>query len=374
MDTKNWKEFRVGDLFTPYLGGNPSSSKISDFGKYAIITASSDNNGISGYTDCYQEGLVFSNIITLGNRGSYNAFYHPYDVYLGNNVLALEEKFEMTENQKLFITTLINKFHYDGYTNYPTKANIVEEILLLPTKDDKPDFEYMEEYIEEIKLKYVDRLEKDNNENIDKVLRVTGLSYADLNKDLTVKPADRYEEFRVGDLFETSNKNKTKVLTGAYLSKDILNNNLGDIPRITVTSYNNGVSGYYKENINDFNYRVYENFISVSFLGDCFYQKDKASLDMKVHCLKLRDYEITSAIGLYIATILKKAIQMYSYGSQLSSEKLADVSILLPTIDKGTPDFDYMEKAIYIYTAKKIKLEKLFNEKKIKLVRRLINE
>lgn len=115
MDTKNWKEFRVGDLFTPYLGGNPSSSKISDFGKYAIITASSDNNGISGYTDCYQEGLVFSNIITLGNRGSYNAFYHPYDVYLGNNVLALEEKFEMTENQKLFITTLINKFHYDGY-------------------------------------------------------------------------------------------------------------------------------------------------------------------------------------------------------------------------------------------------------------------
>lgn len=372
MDIKNWKEFKVGDLFTPYLGGNPSSLKISDFGKYAIITASSDNNGISGYTDCYQEGLVFSNIITLGNRGSYNAFYHPYDVYLGNNVLALEEKFEMTENQKLFITTLINKFHYDGYTNYPTKTNIVEEILLLPTKNDKPDFDYMEEYIEEIKLKYVDKLEKDNNENIDKALKVTGLSYADLNKDLTVKSADRYEEFRVGDLFKTSNKNQTKVLTGAYLSKDILNKNLGGIPRVTVTSYNNGISGYYKENINNPNYRIYKNFISVSFLGDCFYQKNKTSLDMKVHCLKLRNYKMNHLIGLYIATVLKKVIQRYSYGSQLSSEKLADILISLPAIDENTPDFDYMEKAIYIYTIKKIKLEKLFNEKKIKLVRSII--
>ena len=365
INTTNWKEFKVGDLFNPYLGGNPAKNQITNSGKYAVISASSDNNGILGYTDCYQEGLVFSNIITLGNRGSYNAFYHPYKIYLGNNVLALKEKVEMTENQKLFITTLINKFHYDGYTNYPTKTNIVEQLLLLPAKDGKPDFDYMEEYIEEIKLKYVDKLEKDNNEHIDKALKITGLTYNDLNKDLIVKPANRYEEFRVGDLFETSNKSKTKVLTGAYLSKDILNENLGDIPRITVTSYNNGISGYYKENIDDPNYRIYENFISVSFLGDCFYQQNKASLDMKVHCLKLRDHEMNTSIGLYITTVLKKMIQMYSYGSQLSSEKLAEVLITLPAKSEGTPDFDYMEKSIYIYILqRKLSLKNYLMKKK----------
>ena len=366
MDTKNWKEFRVGDLFTPYLGGNPSSSKISDFGKYAIITASSDNNGISGYTDYYQEGLVFSNIITLGNRGSYNAFYHPYDVYLGNNVLALEEKVEMTKNQKLFITTLINKFHYDGYTNYPTKANIVEEILLLPAKDDKPDFEYMEEYIEEIKLKYVDRLEKDNNENIDKALRVTGLSYADLNKDLTVKPADRYEEFRVGDLFDK------RTIKGVPKSDENLNfNNNG------YHIFGQNIQYQYPQKILlDKKYlQILDKPIiaytsstaQIGFINENFYRTgDNGAFQG----LFLKNNNVNINIILYLLTVLKK--QFIGYGYDTPMGDIINLELLLPAIDENTPDFDYMEKAIYIYIAKKIKLEKLFNEKKIKLVRSII--
>lgn len=367
MDTKNLKEFRVGDLFTPYLGGNPSSSKISDFGKYAIITASSDNNGILGYTDYYQEGLVFSNIITLGNRGSYNAFYHPYKIYLGNNVLALEEKVEMTKNQKLFITTLINKFHYDGYTNYPTKTNIVEEILLLPAKDDKPDFEYMEEYIEEIKLKYVDRLEKDNNENIDKALKVTGLSYADLNKDLTVKPADRYEEFRVGDLFDSV---KIKGINNDSLNKDFNN---GIYNYITRTSFNFGISDVTGK-IDNIDVQR-SNVFSLGLLNmDFFFQSKPWYAGQFVRAI-VPKFEMNNNLAIYFQTVFNKRKHVYTQVLVRNFDKtfLNDI-IVLPAIDKDTPNFDYMEKAIYIYIAKKIKLEKLFNEKKIKLVRRLINE
>ena len=361
INTTNWKEFRVGDLFTPYLGGNPSNSKISDFGKYAIITASSDNNGILGYTDYYQEGLVFSNIITLGNRGSYNAFYHPYDVYLGNNVLALEEKVEMTKNQKLFITTLINKFHYDGYTNYPTKTNIVEEILLLPTKNDQPDFDYMESYIEEIKLKYINTLEKDNNEHIDKALKITGLSYQDLNKDLTVKPADRYEEFRVGNLFEIRPTKNHKLV----------NNDLYDInginPVIANSGLNNGITGYTNLSCTERG-----NIITFSDTTDhnsIFYQPYDFvgySHIQGLYPINHKD-KWKSATLLYFMTVFKKMAASYSfsYGNKFTRYKAMNFKLLLPAIDENTPDFDYMEKAIYIYILqKRLNLKNYLTKKK----------
>lgn len=85
-----------------------------------------------------------------------------------------------------------------------------------------------------------------------------------------------WHEFEVGELFET--ENEKRVPTGSYVKKDILYANPGKIPRITVKGTNNGVDEYYGENIKDLNYRIYENFISVTFLGDCFYQKIKLVL------------------------------------------------------------------------------------------------
>ena len=99
-----------------------------------------------------------------------------------------------------------------------------------------------------------------------------------------------WQKFRISELFITEpSKNKLQVPTGASIArKDLVD---GDIPRITVTNFNNGIVGYYK-NIDSDNYRVFENFISVSFLGTIFYHPYKASLDMKVHCLKLKNKDL----------------------------------------------------------------------------------
>ena len=75
--------------------------------------------------------------------------------------------------------------------------------------------------------------------------------------------------------------------TGSYIEKKKLF--AGSIPRITVSGINNGIVGYYAEDIDNKDYRIYENFICVSFLGTVFYQNGKASLDMKVHCLKPKE-------------------------------------------------------------------------------------
>ena len=74
-----------------------------------------------------------------------------------------------------------------------------------------------------------------------------------------------FREFKVGDLFETkSYRGGSQVLTGGNVPAHLLQ--AGDTPRISVSSKNNGIIGYYQD-VEMASYRVFENAISVSFLG-----------------------------------------------------------------------------------------------------------
>ena len=375
MDTKNWKEFRVGDLFD--VETSPSFdmvninilNKMNDDYKYEFIIRSKENNGVKGYVGYLGIEPNEKNKITISQVGTIVAQYRTNDYYTSQNVFNLSPKFDLTENKALFFVNSLNCMlrKYFGYSDYPTLKSLKNEILLLPTKNDKPDFEYMEEYIEEIKLKYVDKLEKDNNENIDKALKVTGLSYADLNKDLTVKSADRYEEFRVGDLFDSV---KIKGINNDSLNKDFNN---GIYNYITRTSFNFGISDVTGK-IDNIDVQR-SNVFSLGLLNmDFFFQSKPWYAGQFVRAI-VPKYEMNNNLAIYFQTVFNKRKHVYTQVLVRNFDKtfLNDI-IVLPAIDENTPDFDYMEKAIYIYIAKKIKLEKLFNEKKIKLVRRLINE
>lgn len=71
----------------------------------------------------------------------------------------------------------------------------------------------------------------------------------------------QYQRRTVGDLFEV---NDHGVPTGGLVPKKYLKN--GKTPRISVTSKNNGVIGWY-EDVDYTGYRTYENCLSVSFMG-----------------------------------------------------------------------------------------------------------
>ena len=80
-------------------------------------------------------------------------------------------------------------------------------------------------------------------------------------------------EFLISDIFQTeATGNSLQVPTGAMMARKDLYE--GIVPRITVSNFNNGITGYYAESTHK-NYRVYENSISVSFLGTVFYQSQK---------------------------------------------------------------------------------------------------
>jgi hypothetical protein len=146
-------------------------------------------------------------------------------------------------------------------------------------------------------------------------------------------------EYRLGDLFE--------IGTGSLLqSKELIN---GNIPRISAKSDNNGIIGYF-DTQNLVTARHFENFITVNFFGTdggIFYHPYKASVEMKVHTLKIPNIEFNTKTGNFIASALRLQLKGFSYGNQLSSSKLknSDFKIQLPTKNGGI-DFDFIEEFI----------------------------
>jgi len=168
---------------------------------------------------------------------------------------------------------------------------------------------------------------------------------------------NKWKEFSIAEIFYTKPyKDTLQVPTGAMIPRKDLKE--GTIPRITVSNYNNGILGYYS-NLSNKNYRVYENFISVSFLGTVFYHSGKASLDMKVHCLKPINHELNVYTAMFLITVIKKAISKFAYSDQLSSTILPLLKIKLPAIN-NSPNWKYMYFYMYnIMTKTTINLKQL---------------
>ncbi|GAA7743787.1 restriction endonuclease subunit S [Helicobacter pylori] len=143
-----------------------------------------------------------------------------------------------------------------------------------------------------------------------------------------------------------------EIYTGSLLSQEDLAK--GDIVRISVKSDNNGVYGHF-DTLKNKKARHFENFISVNFFGNCFYHPYLASVEMKVHVLKLKNRTLTKRIGLFLANQLNKCFYgQFTYGTQLSSSKLKHNNFkiqlpLKPTAKTQTLkdiDFNFMEKFI----------------------------
>ena len=166
----------------------------------------------------------------------------------------------------------------------------------------------------------------------------------------------QWKDFKIKDLFITfQGTNGLQVPTGAYINKKDLF--YGNIPRITVRDTNNGIDSFC--NSDSKNLKIFENFISVSFLGSVFYHPYRASLDMKVHCLQPIEGSLNKYVAKFLIIAIKNNIKNSSYGNQLSSTDIPHKKILLPIASDGKPDYKFME--MYIKQIEKEKIDKYYN-------------
>lgn len=140
-----------------------------------------------------------------------------------------------------------------------------------------------------------------------------------------------WKEFLVGEVFECSTTSALDINASVE----------GDIPYITRSAVNNGLTGRCgnDEKI------VKGNCITIGAEGKvAFYQSEDFIPGVKIYTL--RHPELNAINGMFIVTILNRSVYLYSYGRARVVEKLKSEVIRLPVTDKKTVDWKFMEDYI----------------------------
>lgn len=336
LQTVQWGEYRIGELFDSETGDFDIQKKhINDSGEY-VITSGLTNNGVLGKSDIRAK-IFKSNTITVDMFG--NVFFRPfkYKIVTHARVFTLICKFQINLRQGLF---LVNSFKYlslkFGYENMCSWAKIQDDIVLLPTKDGKIDFQFMETFVAELEARRIAELEA--------YLSITGLDNYELTDDERQalekinSSSIEFVNLPIIDVFDIKN-------TKCILAKDVRFVDDGT-PYITAGVGNNSVAGYveYDKKLIDKGNCVFiggKTFV-VTYQAEDFYSNDSHNLALYNKKLDV----INKMNQLYLATCVRKSLQhKYSWGDSVSNKKIINDYITVP-MHQGAIDYHHMNLLI----------------------------
>lgn len=336
LEKREWREFWIGELFdisSTLSGIDKNKLQLKGDLKIPYITRTNINNGIDCFipeTQDLKYKINKGNVITIG-LDTQTAFYQPYKFYTGQNIQLLNQK-NLNLFKSLFILPLLKiqmrKFNWGG--NGATLKRLRKLKILFPiNKNNKPDFEYMENIIKELKkLKIKKYLVFIENE-------LKNLEYKEIPKLNKVE----WRDFKIEEIF--------KVSKGVYLpQKNIIQN--GKIPYITAQANNNGIKLFIG---NEPNFKG--NSITIEKVNlTAFYQPYDfyCSHDVSV----IQHNKLNKYNALFIASMIRRQGFKYSYGRQAQMNVVKRETLFCP-VKNNQPDFEYMEQFIKNIIIKKYK-------------------
>lgn len=344
--------------------------------RYPVISGITINNGVNYYTeDIPNEDEVFHDSLTISTRGEYSGTvtYHEGDFLLANNILVMDMP-NLSKKQKLFIGSMINALNYGGYDNYPRKETLKDDVIFLPIKNGKIDFDFMESLI--------NKLEKERINKLTEYLTVSGLDNYELTSEEKrfinyiddfsnnveqlindkLKSVD-WKEYKMSDLFDRITTNKL-----SYKAKELPNYATGKyvLPCLTSSFMNQGLNYYApKEKAT-----ILKNVISIPSNSDvyrAYFQSEEFTVlsDAYAICWKDKKMHLTENQYLFMVLCINKVtdLPIYSYKNKLGGwNKVKNKKIFLPQTN-GEIDFSFMEKVIIITKKLAIKSVILWKDK-----------
>ncbi|WP_273896776.1 restriction endonuclease subunit S [Helicobacter pylori] len=399
LNAIKWGEFKLGDLFEirPTKAYNLTNSHLFDSNaKNPVVTNSSLNNGISGYSSL--EPTEKGNQITYSDTTTSEGIFYQKRPFIGySHVQGLYSlKYHEFWNEKtlLYIVVAFKKVAC-GRFDYGNKFNrkIASEMsIILPTNPHGDiDFHFMEQFIAELeqcRLAELEQcrlaeLEQCRLAELDAYLKATGLENTTLSSDeenaLNVfnnsiggnTPCGlTWQSFRLGDLFEVLPYKKrfdaNKVNIYASKTKDTY-------PYVVRTSLNNGIRGYLKENTNFLNAGN-----TISFGQDTatmFYQEKPYFTGDKIKILRCKNPNFNKINALFFITSLTKAFRNFSWGSaSFSVSIIENQNISLPTNQDGGIDFNFMHTLINALMKQTIQGVVQYSGAKIQATKEIISQ
>ena len=150
--TLKFHEYNIEDLFTIKNAGSIlSRSIIENSGETPYLCASAENNAVSSYISYNEKYLDEGNCIFIGGK-TFVVTYQESDFYSNdshNLVLYLMDKEKRNKLIQLYLVTCINNSlkHKYSWGDSVSKAKIQNDKILLPTKNNKPDYDFIEMYM-----------------------------------------------------------------------------------------------------------------------------------------------------------------------------------------------------------------------------------
>ncbi|MDR7371061.1 restriction endonuclease subunit S [Flavobacterium aquidurense] len=318
---REWKEFKIQEIFTVEKGIYLHSSKILK-GDNPYITARSENNGLNQLIG--NESIFKGNAITI-EKINLSAYYQKHDFYCSHDVSVIRNQF-LNQFNAIFICNMINRQGFKYSYGRQAQMNIVKkETIYLPCDEfGNPDYIFMEQYINHREITKQNLYDTYVNERLKKLGFIK-----------KVLPLEQkvWKEFFIEDIAEISSGRDI------YESERVS----GNVPYITATANQNGI-GYFVKNEN---VTLEENCLSVNrngSVGYSFYHPYKGLFSND--CRKLRLHHNNKYVGLFISRQITSQKEKYGYGYKMGTGRLKRQKIMLPVDNNEKPDYLYMEQFI----------------------------
>lgn len=162
----SWKKFNVKELFEIYRTSSLDSDQLVDGDNYDYITRTSFNQGILRSTGKVEK-------VVVNDAGTWSLgllqmdfFYRKRSWYAGQFVRKITSKLPLTENQALFMTTVLNTLSKKLLSVLVRDVDVtfLNSHIWLPAKGNEIDFEAIEEFVTAIQkllaknmIKYIDK-------------------------------------------------------------------------------------------------------------------------------------------------------------------------------------------------------------------------
>jgi hypothetical protein len=274
-----------------------------------FVSRQSVNNGISGFVKSMDIEPNPAHSLSIAGSGSVlSTFYHDYEYYSGRDVYIAKPKQNLTKEQMLYYAYVIenNKYRY----NYGRQANKTMKNILVPDIDVLPD--------------YVNKM---------------SVSDYQFEKEPIIKRkielnTDSWRWFKLQDIFN--------IYTSS--DKNFLESKDGNVPYISSTQFNNGVSSYVQSD----NFQN-ENTITVArngSVGSAFYHSYNYCAspdDIRIFNPK---FKLNRYIGIFLCVLIEKEKYRFAYGRKFGTKRMKITQIKLPITTNGTPDWQFMEDYI----------------------------
>lgn len=155
LDVSGWKAFHLYDIFHIDMGNKFDRAKMPVGHEINFVGRTGLNNGINATCGAVDKVEPYPpGLITLALGGTIGAcFVQPKKFYTSQNVIVLNPKQELSFAVKVFMSAIIwrvSDMYYDAFSNELNRHIKTDFVFWLPvTSDGQPDWEWMEQYMQQ---------------------------------------------------------------------------------------------------------------------------------------------------------------------------------------------------------------------------------